>query len=241
MRGERVVERMRARIAEEVAAQPLGPEATDAELLAAVDRAVERMEADRRLRRVLRQDRMREVARILATGDVVSAAVGLEAADDRLRRLQGLPPVDAAPPQPTPSPSPSPAQPRRPALPEVRESPRRVAARPRQLPPPGGGVPASLLEAVQVEANPVDDPRRDLGYDHAVWLEEWLGFAVGEDIILAGLEAAVAAHPQVLDALHEDREQLFVAAPALHPSDVRTIVVGALAGHFDEGWEQRLD
>jgi hypothetical protein len=115
---------------------------------------------------------------------------------------------------------------------------RALADRPRRLPEPtveDQAILEELSEAVSVEANADDDPRKQLGFDHVVWLEEWLESTVG-GAAFDGLEEAVAEHPDVVAALHEDREMLFVSAPALHPDDVRALVIGLLAEpHADGG------
>lgn len=124
----------------------------------------------------------------------------------------------------------------------VVEPPERILRRPRRLPDPAVEDAATLeglLEAVDVRPATDRDPVQHAGYDHSVWLEEWLELAVGEDVFTR-LEEAVSNHPDVVAAMHEDRETFYVAAPTLHPDDVRAVIINALADDFDPDWEAGL-
>ena len=239
--GEGIVRRIRALARDRAAGLGLRPAATDAELETAARRVLHDVTRDRKLRRFFRDPRSHDIAGSLVTWEVVLHVVGRDHAEARFAALRGLPPPE--PPSPrsegiaesaATAASATAAQ-----LPPA-DSPRRIMRRPRRLPEPRlPDALADLLEAVSVEANTPTDPRYSLGYDHAVWLEEWLELAVGAGPFDA-LEAAVAAHGDVVGALHEDREQLFVAAPSLHPEDVRTIVIDVLARDFDPTWPERV-
>jgi hypothetical protein len=202
-------------------------DATDRDIEVAVTSALDTVVRDRGLRRHLRDDRLRGVAEVLVRWEVVVAAVGADAAEERYERLVGHPPpadllgrdVVAA------------GAPERgdPAGASTRA--RAVAQRTRRVSGPvveDTALLEELSEAESVEANPDDDPRKELGFDHAVWLEEWLESTVGS-AAFDGIEVAVDDHPEVGFALHEDREVPFVSAPHLHPEDVRAVVVEALA------------
>lgn len=237
--AEGIVERITTLATEQAAALELSADASDAELEAATSTVLETLLRDRKLRRHLRNPRIRAVAEGLAQWEVIVAAVGPDSAEARYDQLTGREPADkrtAASSEHVASTHLRSAGPG-----ASRQSARRVARRRQRLGPPAVEDPdvvTGLSHAIEVEPTPDDDPRKELGYEHAVWLEDWLELAVGETAF-DGLEAAVAEHPQVIASLHEDREQLFVAAPSLHPEDVRTIVAELLAPHFDPDWEAR--
>ncbi|WP_380169747.1 hypothetical protein [Jannaschia sp. R86511] len=98
-------------------------------------------------------------------------------------------------------------------------------------------VDAGLAEAVHVASLDEGSSEDSDDYEHVLWLEEWLELAVGAEALHA-LEAAVAAHPLVEDANHEDREVLSVAAPTLHPEDVRQVVLEVLAEAYNPDWSR---
>lgn len=236
--GEGVVLRCRALAAERAAANAVRSDAEDHELEAAAARLLEDLARDRKLRRPLRDDTVREIALALVTWEVVRASVGPERAEARYAALRGY---DPSPPPATPPASGEGAAwqhpPDGPAEPA-----RQVGRRQRRLDDPAvseAQVAGGLLDAVRAEPAADDDPQHDDGFDHYVWLEEWLEFAVGREVF-DGLEAGVAAHADVTAAFHQDREVLYVAAPTLHPDDVRAVVLALITDHFDPDWESRI-
>lgn len=117
------------------------------------------------------------------------------------------------------------------------EPARKVRSRTRQL--PDVPVDLGLAGAVCCEASADDDPLHRDGYEHSLWLDEGLELAVVPDAFNR-LEAAVSGHPLVDVAMHMDREVLYVAAPTLHPDDVRQLVLDTLADAYDPDWEQQF-
>jgi hypothetical protein len=97
---------------------------------------------------------------------------------------------------------------------------------------------ALAMEWIEVSAI---DPEESLAgdYSHLVWIEEWVGPVIGEDRF-ANLEGEVKAHALVLDALHEDREQLYVRAPTLTDDEVAGLVAEIIAPAIPDDWEGRL-
>ena len=93
------------------------------------------------------------------------------------------------------------------------------------------------VSARPLEADQRFGPLTD--FDHELWIEEWVGSLVGEERF-DELEAIVKRHPLVLDAIHEDREVLYVKAPGLHSEDVRLIVAAAFADHVPDDWKEQL-
>ncbi|MFA9428644.1 hypothetical protein [Egicoccus sp. AB-alg2] len=236
-----IVQRIRELAREQAARLPLSVGATDGQLEQAIEQVSAAIHDDRRLRRFFRQGEAASgIARSLVTWEILVAAVGERCAEARLNVLRGLPPP-RSPLAEQVTEAQTELGPRR--IPgSVVESSRRVKRRAERLPPPTVAdkrVLRGLREAVSVQPTEPDDPVHAEGYDHAVWLEDWLGFAVGDEA-LADLEGRIAAHPEVLAAEHEDRECLFVAAPDLHPEDVRRLVIDLLAPTFDGDWEARV-
>jgi hypothetical protein len=76
-------------------------------------------------------------------------------------------------------------------------------------------------------------------FDHSIWIDEQVGPLVGDEV-LEGIASEVADHVLVEEALHEDREQLYVRAPQLHSEDVRLLVAAAFADHIPDDWADRL-
>lgn len=240
LNGEQVVHRARALAAEHAARLDLPATASDAQLHAAFDAVGRELGRDRKLRRPLQDGTIRSIVDSLVMWEVLVAVVGKDAAEARWFALRGVePPAADAEPAPdrgaVPPPPPPPPPPPGPTGPAA--SARSVARRPRRL--PDVHVDPGLADAVHAEPTSATDPLRRDGYDHSLWLEEWLELAVGTTAF-DGLEAAVRAHPAVDAAMHMDREVLYVAAPALHPEDVRQVVLGALADAYDPGWERHL-
>jgi hypothetical protein len=228
--GEQVIHRARALAAEHAARRELPADASDAQLEAAIVVVRGEVARDRKLRRPLRNATVRGLVDSLITWEVVVTAVGKETADARWHALRGLTPTVAASPDEPPLPDgPSPTVPAK--------SARSVRARHRRL--PDVQVHTGLAGSVHAEASGDDDPLHRDGYEHSLWLEEWLEIAVGAGAF-ARVEEAVAAHPLVDAAMHMDREVLYVAAPTLHPEDVRQVVLVVLADAFDPEWEQKL-
>jgi hypothetical protein len=160
-----------------------------------------------------------------------TAAVGKDAAEARWLALRGGddPTTATSPEEPPPTEGLSPSVPAR-SAPTVRARPRRL---------PDLQVHPGLAESVHAEPSGDDDPLHRDGYEHYLWLEEWMELAVGADAF-DRLEAAVAAHPLVDAAMHMDREVLYVAAPTLHPEDVRQVVLAVLADAYDPAWEEKV-
>lgn len=239
LNGEQVVHRCRARAAERARELDLPRDADDAQLVAASQQVLAALDRDRKLRRPLREPTVRAIAEALATWEVVLAAVGPEEAEARYHVLRGLEPPEATPEEATPPEEP--AWHRPPDGPA--EPPHRIRRRKRRMADPdltAEQVAGGLRAAVTAEPTPADDPTREDGFDHSLWLEEWLELAIG-GVAFRALEATVAAHPDVTGVLHQDREVLYVAAPGLHPDDVRALVIGIVAPHFDPAWEAKLD
>lgn len=78
------------------------------------------------------------------------------------------------------------------------------------------------------------------GDRHTLWIEEVVGPVVGDDWFAESFAAEVAAHPEVAEAEHEDREVLHVSGPGLSASRARAIVAEVLAPRIGEDWEERL-
>lgn len=97
-----------------------------------------------------------------------------------------------------------------------------------------------LAEAVRAEPSSDDDPLHRDGYEHYLWLEEWMELAVGAETF-DRVEGAVTAHPLVDAAMHMDREVLYVAAPTLPPEDVRQVVLATVANAYDPEWSRSSD
>lgn len=231
LNGEQIVQRARALAADHSTRCDLPADASDAALATAITTVRDLVARDRKLRRPLRDTGVRSVVDSLVTWEVVVAAVGKDAAEARWLELHGRErTADPSPVTPPTGPIPDTAVPALPA-----ETARTVRRRRRRL--PDVHVPLGLAEAVRAQpSGDADSLHRD-GYEHDLWLEEWLELAVGAETF-ACLESAVAAHPLVDVALHEDREVLYVAAPTLNPEDVRQIVLAALADAYDPDWEQ---
>ena len=96
----------------------------------------------------------------------------------------------------------------------------------------------TALSWVAVQESDPDDPMRTR-FDHHLWIEEFVGHVVGDEI-LEGIAARVADHVLVEEALHEDREVLYVRAPQLHSEDVRLLVAAAFADNVPDDWEAQL-
>jgi hypothetical protein len=77
-------------------------------------------------------------------------------------------------------------------------------------------------------------------FDHSLWIDEEVGPVVGDDV-LAAIPRRVADHVLVEEALHEDREILYVRAPQLHHEDVRLLVAAAFADHIPTTWSEQPD
>lgn len=230
LNGEQIVHRARALAAEHANRRELPADASDAELEDAIDAVGGVVARDRKLRRPLRNTTVRSVVDSLIAWEVVVAAVGKNAAQARWHALRGgertaVASSEVSPPERGPSPS-VPAKPAR----IVRKRPRRL---------PDVQVHPGLVESVHAEPTGGDDPLHDDGYEHHLWLEEWMELAVGGEAF-DRLEAAVTAHPMVDVAMHMDREVLYVAAPTLHPADVRQIVLAVLADAYDPEWERKV-
>ncbi len=230
LNGEQIVHRARALASEDATRRGLPADASDAELEAAIDAVGGAVARDRKLRRPLRNTTVRSVVDSLIAWEVVVAAVGKDAAEARWLALRGrertaVASSDAPPPAPGPSPS-VPAR-----------SARTVRKRPRRL--PDVQVHPGLAESVHAEPTGGDDPLHRDGYEHHLWLEEWMELAVGAEAF-DRLEVAVTDHPLVDVAMHMDREVLYVAAPTLHPADVRQIVLTVLADAYDPEWERKV-
>lgn len=230
LNGEQIVHRARALATEHATRRELPADASDAQLKAAIDAVGGVVARDRKLRRPLRNTTVRSVVDSLIAWEVVVAAVGNDAAEARWLALRGRERTAVASSVvPPPVPGPSPSMPAR--------SARTVRKRPRQL--PDVQLHPGLVESVHAEPTGRDDPLHRDGYEHHLWLEEWMELAVGAEPF-DRLEAAVTAHPLVEAAMHMDREVLYVAAPTLHPADVRQIVLAVLADAYDPDWEQKV-
>lgn len=234
LNGEQIVRRARDLAAGHAARLGLAADASDSALRTATSAVQDQVARDRRLRRPLREPGVRSIVDTLVSWEVVVAAVGKEAAEARWRELKGMDPApapssDGSTAAAEPAPAAGPTAPAEPA--------RRVRRRRRRL--PDVPVHPALAEAVRVQPSSDRDPVHGDGYEHDLWLEEWLELAVGAEAF-SRLEAAVAAHPLVDVALHEDREVLYVAAPTLSPEDVRQVVLAVLDDTFDPSWEQRV-
>ena len=110
--------------------------------------------------------------------------------------------------------------------------------------------PHQLLEAADVSSSPHLDlamkwvtvePTQEADpmcqrCGHAAWLDERAIALVGEDQ-LGRVASTVAGHPLVSEAILDDLEVLYVAAPALHHEDVRLLVAGALTDRIPDGWQ----
>lgn len=230
LNGEQIVHRARALATEHATRRELPADASDAQLKAAIDAVGGVVARDRKLRRPLRNTTVRSVVDSLIAWEVVVAAVGNDAAEARWLALRGRERTAVASSVvPPPVPGPSPSMPAR--------SARTVRKRPRQL--PDVQLHPGLVESVHAEPTGRDDPLHRDGYEHHLWLEEWMELAVGAEAF-DRLEAAVTAHPMVEAAMHMDREVLYVAAPTLHPADVRQIVLAVLADAYDPDWEEKV-
>ena len=229
LNGEQVVHRARALAAEHATRRELPADASDAQLEAAIAAVGGEVARDRKLRRPLRNTAVRIIVDSLIAWEVVVAAVGKNAAEARFHALRGGSTSAVSPDVPPPAQDPSPPVPAKPA--------RTVRARPRRL--PDVQVHPGLAESVHAEPTDNGDPLHHDGYEHYLWLEEWMELAVGADAF-DRVEEAVAAHPLVDAAMHLDREVLYVAAPTLHPEDVRQIVLAVLANAYDSDGEQKV-
>lgn len=75
---------------------------------------------------------------------------------------------------------------------------------------------------------------------HQLDIDEAVGPVVGEDWFAEGFPSAVAALPEVEEAVHEDREVLHVRGEGLTGEEARLLVAQALAPHIGEDWQDRL-
>lgn len=230
LNGEQIVHRARALATEHATRRELPVDASDAQLEAAIDAIGGMVARDRKLRRPLRDTTVRSVIDSLIAWEVVVVVVGKDAAEARWLALRGREGTAVASSEVSPPVrGPTPAVPAR--------SARNVRKRPRQL--PDVQLHPGLVESVHAEPTGGADPMHRDGYEHHLWLEEWMELAVGAEAF-DRLEAAVTAHPMVDVAMHMDREVLYVAAPTLHPADVRQIVLAVLADTYDPDWEKKF-
>jgi hypothetical protein len=231
LNGEQVVHRARALASDHATQRELPADASNAQLEAAIAAVGGEVARDRKLRRPLRNRTVRSLVDSLIAWEVVVATVGTDAAEARWLALRGGERPTAASLEVPPS-AEAAASPSVPA-----RSASSVQARPRRL--PDVQVHPGLSESVHVEPTGDDDPLHRDGYEHYLWLEEWMELAVGVDAF-DRVEGAVAAHPLVDAAMHMDREVLYIAAPTLHPEDVRQVVLAVLDNAYDPAWERKV-
>lgn len=111
-------------------------------------------------------------------------------------------------------------------------------AAPPPAPEPDAPLPGMAMARLWVRLEPAGSSMGE-GW-HQLDIDEAVGPVVGEDWFAEGFPSAVAALPEVEEAVHEDREVLHVRGEGLTGEEARLLVAQALAPHIGEDWQDRL-